>query len=577
FSSVRVEGNDLDGRFVQIRGSDPDEVNVYVDGVLINNLGFNNSADLTIVPTESIEKLEVLKGANLTLLGRGAFGGVVNINTKRRFNRSIGLQMKRGSFENRYLLSEINWPLSSKLYINYFGQINSFIPEIEYFPGESFSDKTPATSIKTAKQNHSLNLNYFTHGGIINAKFIGYFLDYTKPFWESNRKNYLLAFSYKGALLGMKDFDFVWNVFRSDAQLKRNPAGSANFFSGYQTSRMNIKFAKKFLLKGFEIHTLGEYFHDELDSDLKVEDQNYSNTLYNALLYENRGSIGAVFAHSDFIESIQGLSWRTFLGMRADFVSSGNNEFLPTVGFQLDWKKTLWSLSPYVNYGKNVKYPTLFENAYLRDITTTSHGDTLFKRLEPEYNNSAELGMKISYKSGGDIFRQMDIAIAIFSSTVYNKLLKRPFDDLMASAQTGRNVTRGFEASVKFNRVLNYFQLFAGYTGLNIEDPFLYPYKPDERVSSQLDFSLPVGFYLTQRYFYEGKSSAWFYDLDNNFQTVEITPFYDIDLAFGYRFNISRLNFNLQFAGYNLLDNAGFQYYYLKKRYLQVSFSVKFL
>jgi iron complex outermembrane receptor protein len=36
FSSVRVEGNDLDGRFVQIRGSDPDEVNVYIDGVQIN-------------------------------------------------------------------------------------------------------------------------------------------------------------------------------------------------------------------------------------------------------------------------------------------------------------------------------------------------------------------------------------------------------------------------------------------------------------------------------------------------------------------------------------------------------------
>lgn len=82
--SVRVEGNDLTGRRIQIRGSNAGEVNVYVDGILINSLGEENAADLSVIPTENIEKMEVLKGANLTLLGSGAFGGVVNVTTQKK-------------------------------------------------------------------------------------------------------------------------------------------------------------------------------------------------------------------------------------------------------------------------------------------------------------------------------------------------------------------------------------------------------------------------------------------------------------------------------------------------------------
>jgi outer membrane receptor protein involved in Fe transport len=510
-------------------------------------------------------------------MGRGAFAGVVNINTKRKFKRSFGLRLKGGSFDNKNLLAEIHLPATSKLYLSYLGQINSFLPEIEYFPGERFSDKTLNNSIKTTKQHHHFNMNYFTSGGLINGKIISYFLDYNKPFWKSSKKNYLASFSYRGSLLTVHDFDFNWNVYSSDDVLDRNPTGSARFLSDYQTNRMNLRVIKKLVHKRMEMHILGEYFHDELDSDLNIEDQNFTTNLYNASLYENRATVGGVFSFSDYIESVRGLSWKTIIGARIDFVSNGNEDFLPTIGFQLDWARTLWTFSPYANYGKNVKYPTLFENAYLRDISVASQVDTMFKRLEPEYNNSAEFGIKIIHKSAGAAYKQMELDLAYFSSTVYNKLLRRPFDDLIASEQIGRNLTTGFEASFKFRRMFEYFSLSGGYTTLNIQDPLLYPYKPDERVNAQLGFSHTTGFYLTGRYFYEGKSAAWFYDVNNVFQTVEIAPFYDVDLSVGYKFTVNHLGFDLQFAGYNLLDKAGFRYYYLKKRYLQVSFSIKYL
>src|SRR6478672_5178550 len=67
---------------VFIRGSESNQVLVMIDGVEINSTttGAYDFANLT---TESIERIEVLRGAGGTLYGSQAIGGVINIITKR--------------------------------------------------------------------------------------------------------------------------------------------------------------------------------------------------------------------------------------------------------------------------------------------------------------------------------------------------------------------------------------------------------------------------------------------------------------------------------------------------------------
>ena len=67
---------------VFIRGSASNQVLVMIDGVEINSTttGAYDFANLT---TESIERIEVLRGAGGTLYGSQAIGGVINIITKR--------------------------------------------------------------------------------------------------------------------------------------------------------------------------------------------------------------------------------------------------------------------------------------------------------------------------------------------------------------------------------------------------------------------------------------------------------------------------------------------------------------
>jgi len=577
FSSIRVEGNDLDGRTVQIRGSNSSEVNVYVDGVLINNLGLENAADLTILPTESIEKLEVLKGGNLTLLGEGAFGGVVNITTKKQFNRSVGFRAKFGSFDSKYFLGEINLPISSKLYLNYFGQYNSFFPKIEYFPGELFSDRTENKNIETTKQNHHLNLNYFLTNGSLNTKFLGYFFDYQKPAWKNSRENYMFSMSYKGSLGNINDIEMNGSYFASKDNLVRNTVGSAEFNSDFKSNRLNLNILKKFRLnQNVELHFRTEYFHDELEDFQSVKDVNFQQNLYEASLWENRANVGGIISFSDQLQNLSDISWKTYLGIRGDFVANGDKDFLPTIGAQMEINKGYWSLSPYVNYGKNVKYPTLYDNAYVQGIARITTADTSFKRIDPEYNNTAEIGLDFIFNRSTFFYRNLSAHLALFSSTVYNKLLERPFDFQVIYYQTGRNVTKGLETSVKFNQVFRWFALKLDYTGLDISDPLFYPFKPDQNFSTQLDLNLAMGLYFTTRYFYQGKSTAWFLNQQSEIQTQAIDGFSDIDMSIGYRFNIENIELNLQTSGYNLMDNSGYRYYYLNKRYLQAALSIKY-
>ncbi len=68
---------------VSIRGLDSDQTLVIQDGVVLNNPGsFGNSFNFANFDTSDVERIEVIRGAQSTLYGSDAIGGVINIVTK---------------------------------------------------------------------------------------------------------------------------------------------------------------------------------------------------------------------------------------------------------------------------------------------------------------------------------------------------------------------------------------------------------------------------------------------------------------------------------------------------------------
>lgn len=83
---------------VRIRGGSSNQTLVLIDGAIVNSatLGEYNFAHLT---TDNIEKIEIVRGAQSTLWGADALGGVINITTKRgKGSPKAGAFFEYGSF-----------------------------------------------------------------------------------------------------------------------------------------------------------------------------------------------------------------------------------------------------------------------------------------------------------------------------------------------------------------------------------------------------------------------------------------------------------------------------------------------
>jgi vitamin B12 transporter len=71
-----------------IRGSGAEQVLVLLDGVPLNGV-FSGNVDLSTIPIDDVERIEVLRGPFSAIYGSGALGGVISIVTRRRVRASV--------------------------------------------------------------------------------------------------------------------------------------------------------------------------------------------------------------------------------------------------------------------------------------------------------------------------------------------------------------------------------------------------------------------------------------------------------------------------------------------------------
>jgi vitamin B12 transporter len=98
-SGVEVKDNGPLGsvKTLSIRGSSAEQVLVLVDGVRLNS-SRTGYVDLSTIPLEMIDRIEVVRGGESSLYGTGANGGVINIITRKGGAPSLSLSVTNGSF-----------------------------------------------------------------------------------------------------------------------------------------------------------------------------------------------------------------------------------------------------------------------------------------------------------------------------------------------------------------------------------------------------------------------------------------------------------------------------------------------
>jgi vitamin B12 transporter len=98
-SGVTINDNGTVGatQTVSLRGSTSSQVLVLLDGIRLNS-SRDGMVDLSSIPLELIDRIEIVRGGESALYGTSAIGGVVNIITKKAQKAALTLSITNGSF-----------------------------------------------------------------------------------------------------------------------------------------------------------------------------------------------------------------------------------------------------------------------------------------------------------------------------------------------------------------------------------------------------------------------------------------------------------------------------------------------
>ncbi|HUI72459.1 MAG TPA: TonB-dependent receptor, partial [Spirochaetia bacterium] len=97
------------GKQVSIRGSTSSQVLVMVDGIRLNS-SFDGYVDLSRIPVDNIDHIEIVRGGASSLWGTGAVGGVINIITKKPDRPELTLDISNGSYIPHDATTVTSWP-----------------------------------------------------------------------------------------------------------------------------------------------------------------------------------------------------------------------------------------------------------------------------------------------------------------------------------------------------------------------------------------------------------------------------------------------------------------------------------
>jgi vitamin B12 transporter len=103
---------------VRIRGSAAGQVLVLVDGIRMND-SRQGGTDLSLLPVEMIERIEVVRTGASALYGADALGGVVNIITKNKGDRKVTLSVANGSYLPRAAVEVSEGPTQTPVAANW--------------------------------------------------------------------------------------------------------------------------------------------------------------------------------------------------------------------------------------------------------------------------------------------------------------------------------------------------------------------------------------------------------------------------------------------------------------------------
>lgn len=349
-TDLQISGTSLTGEEQKIvfPGYKARHTLVMLDGIPINKSG--TAFDISTIPAEIIESIEVMKGSSSSIGGTGSMGGIININTKRANGKYLAIvRHSFGSFgldKHSLTLSAANPKIQFYAFVRKSFARNDY----KYIPDENpdtlrtrdFNDK----SIYDA----NINLGYSSSIGMLSYKLL--FQDFFKKLpgntesleWFKNSRltgqSQKHFFNYSRKL---EDYIIKADIFYS---LDRSLYDNTRLDSPWSENIYLATLARnRQLSRGIKLHSeyLSDVFYIDWGGDYRYEDFKYTDLNYPDQSIEkvNRNNY-AIFGKTQFKQKHFPYTTSLIASTRWDYTTDFNDH-------------TSWKIEPefsYENYFK---------------------------------------------------------------------------------------------------------------------------------------------------------------------------------------------------------------------------------
>ncbi|HUX93504.1 MAG TPA: TonB-dependent receptor [Ignavibacteriaceae bacterium] len=374
--------------YVYLRGADPGQTLVLLDGIALNMTNDpDNTYDFANLPVENIERIEILRGPQSTLYGSNALGGVINIITK------------EGSGKPKFFLSAEGGSYNSyNADAGFDGSLDKFNYSLTYsrFKSDGFSSASSkyGNTEKDGTSNYNIssrfgetfssnfNLNFFAHftkaqtaldqhGG-----FEGDDPTFVYNIEEQSYRTEGRISLFNGLWDQILGVSFIRNVrkYNFDSTLF-NPASSNSFYDGNKIKfdwQNNLKLSNNLISLGV----------DE-EKEIAISDYFYNSSVYgnfNSIFPQNSATTFGIYIQDQLNE---GKSFFSSFGVRYD----KHSRFGSVITYRIAPAYVFWNTGTKLKatFGTGFKAPSLF---YLFD---PAYGNI---NLKPEKSTGWDVGVE---------------------------------------------------------------------------------------------------------------------------------------------------------------------------------------
>ena len=576
--SIQIDENLSGEKNISIRAGNSEDVIIMFNGIKMNDI-YDNRFDISLINLEDIRQIQIIKGSNTALYGSEAFSGVVNFIPKTYRNYLIRFMQRFGTYNSGDYNLQLNHYFFDRLNVSY--NLKKGANKRRYT-----DDPDGQFHLQNSLTYHTGNIVYDfsdnpgeSNPDQLSASFIYSQTDFEDLRYSESMDNLNRIFSlrYDGDLGPMPDFDIVASRQLLDKNDRLDISGSFHD-RRFLNHRDYFNFGKAFELFPLSVHMAYQFEDARLDyTDIRYTSAPANSGIESGNFNQLRHGIVSIFklhtpTGSEYLQvadfDVSG-RYDKVTNRGQDLVFRNPEEADPEIANN-DWDQTTVKFSAHVsgnhtiskfttflNYGTNIKFPTLFQQ-----LSTPAIADPNIPgantNLNPEKNRSLELG--IEFLREPDDLGNMDgwqVSATYFKNFYENKIrtyqvpgVPVSFYDNVPTADIS-----GFEATVKGYFLRKKLAVELGYSDYNISDLAAFPFKYDHKIIANL-FIDHAGYSMQIHWFKEGEQIGLILDRSGSFTGLPLPAYNNVDIHLGKIFELPYFKLFLNFSGRNLIDAA---------------------